>query len=252
VALDGRGPESENPVCRIRDSSRLEVALPRPIRRSTNRLVEEVHERVLEMIAIGELAPNGRLHQGHLAEQLGVSRTPVREALLRLEREGLVDTQPGRGMFVKEVTVNEVREIYELREALEPFGARLACERATSKDVEEIERIQRRHETRYPSDLGKAFRSNYELHTSLVRPCGNALLLRVLRNAWHQDAAFRIFAFYTADRDAVARMVPEHRQIVDAFAARDPDKVEELLHVHIRDAFEALMKRVEEMEGSET
>ncbi len=227
------------------------TATVRPVKRDTSRLVDEVHERLLEMMAVGLLAPDSRLHQGHLAEELGVSRTPVREALLRLEREGLVYSLPGRGMFVRGVSPGEVREVYEVREVLEPFAARLACVRANERDVAAVEAIQRRHERSYPRDLGVAFRSNMELHMGLARACGNQLVLRFLESVWHQDTSIRAFAFQTRDPATVAGMVQEHREIVEAFKAGDGDAVERLLRRHIRAAYEDLEAGLAEVRRAE-
>lgn len=224
------------------------MAAIRPVRREPSRLVDEIHARLLEMISMGRLPPGTKLHQNGLAMELGVSRTPIREALLRLEREGMVTTQPGRGMFVKGVHRAEIRELYEARGTVEPVVARMACERATAKDVTAIESLQRRHERRYPTEIAHAFRSNLELHTLIVRPCGNQPLLRFLEGVWHQDAAFRIFAFYARDPETTSAMVREHRQIVDAFAAADAAAVEKLLRRHIRAAYEVLAKQLDDME----
>jgi DNA-binding GntR family transcriptional regulator len=241
------------PGCCIQDAGCGEhVAVTvRPVKREPNRLVDEVHERLLEMISTGLLPPDSRLHQGRLADELGVSRTPVREALLRLEREGLVYTSPGRGMFVRGVSPEEVREVYEVREVLEPFAARLACLRATARDVSAVEAIQRRHERSYPRDLAVAFRSNMELHMGLTRACGNQLVLRFLESVWHQDTSIRAFAFQTRDPATVSGMVQEHREIVDAFKAGDGDAVERLLRRHIRAAYEALEAGLAEVRGTE-
>jgi len=221
-------------------------AAVKPLKRQPSRLVDDIHQRLLEMISMGRLSPDSKLHQNRLADELGVSRTPIREALLRLEREGLVYTQPGRGMFVKGVRRAEIRELYEARGTLEPLVARMACERATAKDVAAIEAIQRRHERTYPGDVGLAFRSNLELHTELVKPCGNQVLLRFLESVWHQGAAFRIFAYYARDPETTTEMVKEHRQIVDAMKAADGAAVEKLLRRHIRAAYESLAKQLDE------
>lgn len=224
------------------------MAAIRPVRREPSRLVDEIHARLLEMISMGRLRAGAKLHQNQLAQELGVSRTPIREALLRLEREGIVTTQPGRGMFVKGVHRAEIRELYEARGTVEPVVARMACERATAKDVAAVQALQRRHERRYPADVAQAFRSNLELHTLLVRACGNQPLLRFLESTWHQDAAFRIFAFFARDPETTAAMVQEHRQIVDAFKAADGAAVEKLLRRHIRAAYEVLAKQLDDMQ----
>lgn len=228
-------------------SKRGRVATVRPVKRDTVRLVDEIHERLLEMISAGQLAPGVKLYQERLAEEFGVSRTPIREALLRLEREGLVESQPGRGMFVRGVGGSEIRELYEVREILEPFAARLSCARAGHRDVAAVEAIQRRHEGTYPRDVAVAFRSNLELHTGLARACGNQPLLRMLESIWHQDAALRIFAYYARDPQSVIGMVHEHRQIVDAFTAGDAATVEKLLRRHMQASYQVLVKRLEEM-----
>lgn len=199
------------------------------------------------MMVRGQLAPDSRLYQERLAEELGVSRTPVREALLRMEQEGILYSKPGGGMRIKAMSPRDVSELYETRVALEPFAAGLSCERATPKDVERIWALQRRHESRYPKDVGVAFRTNLELHTGLVQSCGNGLLLRFLESVWHRDTAFRIFAFYPRDVSSVHRMVAEHGRIVKAFALGDRDRVERLLRSHIQDSHRSLLERLDEM-----
>ncbi len=217
----------------------------RPLRRETNRLVEEVHERLVAMVADGRLAPNTRLYQERLAQDLGVSRTPIREALLRLEREGLVRTQPGGGIYVKALSEAEVAELYQVREILEPFAARLACERATPRDVAEVEAVHERIRRLPPTDLARGFRLNHDLHTRLVRPCGNGLLLRFLEIVWAQASAVRIYAFYAQEAERAERMVKEHHMILTAFAGGRAEEVEELLRSHIQGAHHELVERLD-------
>jgi DNA-binding GntR family transcriptional regulator len=217
----------------------------RPVRVTSIRLIEEVHDRIRELIVTGRLAPDERLNQVKLADALGVSRTPVREALLRLEREGLVYTRGGHGMFVRAVRREDVVDIYEARLAIEPVAARLGCERATPRQVAAVERIQRAHERDYPLDVAAAFRSNRDLHMAMVAPCGNSLLLRFIENVWDHNSALRIFAFYSEAPERVADMVAEHRILVDHYAARDALGVEELIRAHIAAAREQLEKDIE-------
>jgi DNA-binding GntR family transcriptional regulator len=195
------------------------------------RLVEAVHARLVEMIRSGQLRPNERLHQVQLSERFGVSRTPVREALLRMEQDGLVYTVPRHGMFVRPLSQEDVRQIYELRELLEPWAARLACLRATDKDRSAIASIQAKHERRLPS-----FDSNRDFHLLLAKPCGNDMALRTLHNIWAQDSSHRVYSVYGDQPQALDRMVREHRRIVDAFLAGEAQKVEQLVRDHICDA----------------
>jgi DNA-binding GntR family transcriptional regulator len=199
--------------------------------RDAGRLVEVVHARLVKMIHSGQLRPNERLHQVQLAERFGVSRTPVREALLRMEQDGLVFTVPRHGMFVRPLAQEDVRQLYELRELLEPWAARLACLRATDKDRAAIASIQAKHERRLPS-----FDSNRDFHLLLAKPCGNDMALRTLHSIWAQDSSHRVYSVYGDQPQALDQMVHEHRRIVDAFLAGEAQKVEQLVRDHIRDA----------------
>lgn len=224
--------------------------MPEPLQRADRRLVNEVHERLREMIASGEFTPDTRLYQERLAASLAVSRTPLREALLRLEREGLVYTVPGRGMFVRNFTPEQAADLYQLRDVLEPLAARLACERASDEQMARLEAIQRQHERDYPVDVVEAFRGNFDLHTSLVAPCPNHRLCEFLRDIWGQNSALLIFGYYTHNVGAVSTMVTEHRAIVDAFVQRDAPTVERLLRQHIQDASESLIRRLHQSDGT--
>ncbi|MHB8244970.1 MAG: GntR family transcriptional regulator [Acidimicrobiales bacterium] len=221
------------------------------VERSDTRLVNEVYERLREAISSGRIAPETRLLQQQLADSLGVSRTPLREALLRLEREGFLYTLPGRGMFVRRLTIEQIIELYQLREALEPFAARLACEAATTSDIARVEAIQSQHERRYPSSVLKAFQGNFDLHTSLVKCCPNRRIYEQLRNVWDQNSAFLIFSYYTHSVGSSREMVCEHRAIVDAFAAGKGSELEELLRGHIRSASASLRQSLSRHEPQE-
>jgi DNA-binding GntR family transcriptional regulator len=222
-----------------------------PVPRPDTRLANQVHDRICAMVALGQLPPDSRLHQGRLAESLGVSRTPLREALLRLEREGLVYTVPGRGMFVRGLTPTEISEVYQARAILEPVAVRLACERATAQDMVRIRAIQDQHERAYPEDVAEALRSNYDLHLALARPCGNDLVLTFLTTIWTHVSALRIFATYSMDAARVRGMVEEHRAIMAAYAAGDASAVEQLLTVHIQAAHRKLLSGLLHRHGPE-
>jgi DNA-binding GntR family transcriptional regulator len=196
------------------------------------RVTDQVYERLRELIVGGRVGPHERLHQTRLAEALGVSRTPVREALLRLEQEGLAYSQPGRGLFVKGVSAKDVADLYEVRLILEPQAARLACARATRRDLAELERALRR--VAAPGmGLAAAFKTNREFHLTLVRPCGNAMLVRVLDNVWDQKAALPGFAEYAKVSELDARMRVEHGELAEAFLAGKAARVEQLVRAHI-------------------
>lgn len=218
--------------------------MPQPVNRPDTRLINEVYEQLRAAIVNGELGPDTRLLQQQLAASLGVSRTPLREALLRLERDGFLYSLPNRGMFVRGLTLHDIEELYQLREVLEPVAARLACEAADAVDVARVKAIQRDHEQRYPQSDDGAFHGNFSLHTSLIHSCPNRRMAQQLRDIWDQNAAFLIFRYYTRSVGATRDMVREHRAIVEAFAAGDSTQVETLLRTHIGRASGALRQRL--------
>jgi DNA-binding GntR family transcriptional regulator len=199
------------------------------------RVTDQVYERLRDLIVGGRLGPHDRLHQTRLAEALGVSRTPIREALLRLEQEGLAYSLPGRGLFVKGASAKDVADLYEVRVILEPQAARLACERATRRDLIELDRALTRV-MGSGAGLASAFKANRDFHLTVVRPCGNPMLVRVLANVWDQKAALPGFAEYTKVTELDAHMRVEHVELADAFQAGRSDRVEKLVRAHIASA----------------
>ena len=214
----------------------------RPIQNRA-KLMDEVYLRLRDYILSGTLAAHERLHQSDLAQMLGVSRTPVREALLRLEREGLIYARNGHGMFVKGVTAANVAELYDVRLALEPVAAKLACTQNTASNVAAAERILRTQERSYPRNLTAAFRVNRSFHLKLVEGCGNPLMLRFLDNVWDQENALRVFAAYNTDAQRIESMISEHRGLLDAFAAGDVELLGTLLEAHIQAACHHLQRQ---------
>lgn len=191
----------------------------------------------------GQLAPNQRINQDAVARELGVSKTPVREALRWLERDGLVRLEQNRGAFVAEFTDRDLFEIYELRELLEPHAAAIACAVATRADVAELRDLRDRIAAVWSEHPMEAFELNREFHHRLCAPCQNDLLMHLLGLVWSQQAALRIFTHYATAGEAFAeRTHAEHRTILEAYAARDSARVRELVRNHISEAHEATVR----------
>src|SRR3712207_3413707 len=149
-----------------------------PIR--VDSVVDLVYERIRDLVLSGELAPGARLGQVELAERFGISRTPVREALRRLTGEGVVDPLSNRGFRVADLGLEAVLRRLEVRTLLEPGMARLAAERRSERDVEQLNgSIAREEEARDGIAVHDASR---DFHVALARATGNEELVRVLES----------------------------------------------------------------------
>jgi len=202
-------------------------------------LTDRVHAALREAITSGRLAPDERIKQEQVAAELGVSRTPVREALHLLEREGLVRLVPRRGALVQGFTAADVRELYELRELLEPAAAELATRRASGEERQTVARLARLTDRR-----NGGFAPNRDFHHALCAPCGNGLIMRTLDSVWTHRAAEGLFAYQTLPAGAVERLASEHREIARAFAEADAARVRALVHDHVRAAGSDALERL--------
>ena len=204
---------------------------------------QQLTDRVLvalrEAITSGRLPAGSRVKQEQVAAELGVSRTPVREALHLLEQEGLVRLVPRRGALVQGFTAADVRELYELRELLEPAAAALATARATDADRKAVQSLAALTERRRGG-----FEANRDFHRALCAPCGNGLVLRTLDSVWTHRAANGLFAYQARPVGAVERMAAEHADISRAFTDADAARVRTLVHDHVRGAGEDALERL--------
>jgi DNA-binding GntR family transcriptional regulator len=202
-------------------------------------LTDRVLAALREAITSGRLPAEARIKQEQIAAELGVSRTPVREALHLLEQEGLVRLVPRRGALVQGFTAADVRELYELRELLEPAAAALATARATAAEREAVARLAALTERRRGG-----FEANRDFHRALCAPCGNGLIMRTLDSVWMHRAAHGLFTYQARPAGAVERMAAEHDEIARAFAAADAARVRALVHDHVRGAGEDALARL--------
>lgn len=209
-------------------------------------LTDRVHAALREAITTGRLAPDSRIKQEQVATELGVSRTPVREALHLLEREGLVRLVPRRGAIVQGFTAADVRELYELRELLEPEAAALATDRANAQERREVLVLARLTDRR--SD---GFGPNRDFHHALCAPCRNGLIMRTLDSVWTHRAAEGLFTYQTLAAGALERLAAEHADIAQAFFDADAARVRALVHDHVRAAGSDALARLPEHEDHE-
>lgn len=186
----------------------------------------------------GDLAPGARLGEVELADRLGVSRTPVREALSRLAAEGLVEIAPNRGARVATWTVAELEGVFDLRSVLEPQLTAHAVPNATPADVDELDALARRmHEVGTPGpgqDLDALVPLNRAFHDRLVALAAHPTLATALAAAIHPPIVRRNFLTY--DEASLRRSLAHHSEIVAALRAGDPEWARAVMTSHIANA----------------
>ncbi len=200
---------------------------------------EEAHAILREAISSGRMSP-GQIHSVQaLAEQLGVSRTPVREALLQLARQGLVEPVRNRGFLVVERSLQDVRDIFEIRLLLEPAAARAAARRANAEDVDRMQAHY--HEMTAAARAGDAdtmWKQDRAFHLAILEASGNSRLAQYIDAL--RDLIQRRGQLTTRSRQlqAIAR---EHGPILDAMEKRDGAGAEQAMRHHTRQTRDALL-----------
>jgi DNA-binding GntR family transcriptional regulator len=191
-----------------------------------------------EQILGGELPPGARLGEVELAERLGVSRTPVREALTRLAAEGLVEITPNRGARVTTWTVAELEGVFDLRSSLEPQLTAYAVPRATPGDIAELDELARLMvrvgRPGRQQNLDALVPLNRAFHDKLVALADHPSLAGALAGAIHPPIVLR--NFHTYDEASLQRSLAHHVEIVAALRARDPEWAKAVMAAHIRNA----------------
>lgn len=192
-----------------------------------------VRERVLaglrQDIIAGRLRPGDRLVERELAERFGVSRVPVREAIRALVTEGFVHFETPRRTVVRRLTPTEVKELFELREALEVYAAALAAARATPEDLAEVEDLLgRAAEATEAKDAEAVTDVNTRLHDRIVAMAGNSLLVKAL-----EPVAGRL-RWLTRQNEEWERLLVEHRELYAAIASGDPERARAHALAHVR------------------
>ncbi len=202
---------------------------------------EQVAERIREAIVAGRIAPGSWLREAKLASQLGVSRIPVREALTRLEAEGLVKRVPYRGTMVGRLTLDQVKESYMLRSLLEGFATKLATPHLTADEVARLRHLVARLRecagTGHPEEADPLHR---EFHATIYNRCGSEKLIRWINELYNQ------FPKSLRRTTRFAEPPEECRRIVDALEARDAELAGKLMSEHLDNGGRATLKHYTE------
>lgn len=214
---------------------------------SSEPLIDSVYARLRDMILANVLRSGQKLVDRDLAEQLGVSRTPVREALGRLAMLGLVEARSRRGYYVRQYTAEEVSDLYEFREILETNAARLAAQHATPEDIRQFDRILRDMEAlgSDPENHVKSVELDLELHNLIAKASGNESLDQAIRNLMDKVMCFIWVDWVdprSADPETVAAAHREHKELIIKIKEKDAEGAAAKMGAHIEHARSALAR----------
>ncbi len=203
-------------------------------------LGEKVFEALREAIITQVLPPSERLMEVQLAEEMGVSRTPVREAIRKLEKEGFVNIMPRKGAYVASISLEDIRELYEIRGALEALAGSLAAERATDEELEKMEKfLLKEHSHVDSNNILATVDTDMSLHSLIYQAARNDRLINILNNLRGQ--LYRTKAASISVPGRKKESVAEHRRIIEALAVRDPELAGNLLLKHVENAEKAVI-----------
>lgn len=206
-------------------------------------LRDVVFNTLRRAILTGELKPGERLMEIHLANRLGVSRTPIREAIRKLELEGLVTMIPRRGAEVAQITEKNLQDVLEVRRALDALCVELACDRITSEEKEALKKacdeFEKATETGDATTIAEA---DVALHDIIVQATGNRRLIQLINNLSEQMYRYRFE--YIKDEKEHDNLINEHRMIYESILRGDKVKAAEAAKLHIDNQERSITRQI--------
>ena len=203
-----------------------------------------------QAILKGELKPGERLMEMQLANQLGVSRTPIREAIRKLELEGLVLMIPRRGAVVAKITEKDLRDVLEVRTSLEKLAIELACQRMPDETISDLRQaLEAFKEALKKEDLTAQAEKDEQFHDVIFKSTGNQRLIQMLNNLREQMYRYRLE--YLKDSSAHERLVEEHEAIIQALSVKDKEKAADTIARHIYNQELSVIRKIQEDDKKE-
>ena len=210
------------------------------IQTGRRRLADDVYDQLVDAILRLEIGPEDRLVQEKLAAELGISRTPVREALMRLEQEGVLEVSANGGFRLYQISDREVLELYQSRTAIEGQVARLLAEKNDPDIVNALREYILKQENRPLQTARDYFEVNRNIHRRFVVLAENRFLIDMFDMIWGKAMAFQLFA--TIENVDLAKSLGGHLALVDVIAGGDKTLALEVFSAHIQDGFELQMQ----------
>ncbi|MCI9124133.1 MAG: GntR family transcriptional regulator [Eubacterium sp.] len=210
-------------------------------------LRDVVFRTLRKAILKGDLKPGERLMELQLASKLGVSRTPIREAIRMLEQEGLAVTIPRKGAEVAKMTEKDMEDVLQIREALDDLAVQVACDKMTEEQLAELTLKMHHFENAVQDDqLEKIVEYDVAFHELIYEASDNPKLVTLLSNIREQIYRYRVE--YLKEKENYPTLVQEHRAIVDALSQKNKKRVADVMRIHIRNQAEAVKNIIREQE----
>ncbi len=207
-------------------------------------LRDVVFNTLREAILKGELRPGERLMELQLATKLGVSRTPIREAIRMLEQEGLAITIPRRGAEVAKMTEKDMEDVLQIREALDELAASIACDQITEEELEQLVCTMHEFESAArKKDIKRLAEVDEQFHDIIYQAAGNPRLVTIFNNLREQMYRYRIE--YLKDEQNYPVLLKEHKEIVNAFKNRNKEVVAGCMRKHVANQALAVKKIIQ-------
>lgn len=207
-------------------------------------LTEQAYNSIKDKIIKCHILPGSDISESQICEELGMSRTPVREALLRLQQENFVTIYPRKGIIVSPITVKDIYEVFQIREMVEVYVGKNSCKNMSIDYL--MEAKEKFSETQFVPDTPSAmryFELDTQFHKYIVQSGKNDYLVEFMNKIYDLDSRIRIMSTLEIE-DIEKRSTPEHIAIIDALIDRDTKKIEDSILEHLRTAREAALKRI--------
>ncbi|MCI6202832.1 MAG: GntR family transcriptional regulator [Lachnospiraceae bacterium] len=210
-------------------------------------LRDVVFNTLREAILKGDLKPGERLMELQLASKLGVSRTPIREAIRMLEQEGLAVTTPRKGAEVAKMTLKDMEDVLEIRDALDELAVRIACQKISDEQLRQLEDMKELFEkSTQTGNVKKIAEADVTFHDVIYEATGNPKLVTLLNNLREQVYRYRVE--YIKDPKNYPTLIAEHEAILESLKNRDVKNAVEAMHVHVANQAEAVKTVIQEQE----
>ncbi|UCH22373.1 MAG: GntR family transcriptional regulator [Deltaproteobacteria bacterium] len=203
----------------------------------TQRAYEQIREKIITL----ELAPGALIDEQHLAEELDIGTTPIREALKLLFHDDLVVVTPRHGLYVADISIPDLEQLSEMRLSLESLCARLAAQRAGADDLTVLEALRQEQASIPPEDSRRLLDIDHKFHQALVKAAKNKYLTRTLEHFF--GLSQRLWYMALPQLDFLPTAVAEHLDLVEAIKNGDADRAEQIMHNHVQ-GFYARVKEV--------